>query len=124
MDAETEETARVAEAAETAPPPPGGTDVQLSAHIFSVSAGLVGVCLTVIGIFRVVVRSQNVDSIADNLLAVDALLFLVACFFAYLALRSRSVRRSRRLERVADGIFLLGLTMMVAIGALVAYEQI
>jgi hypothetical protein len=103
---------------------PSGAEVQLSTHIFSVSAGLVGVCLTVIGIFRVVVRSQHVDSIADNLLAVDALLFLGACFFAYLALRARTTARGRRLERIADVVFLLGLTMMVAVGGLIAYEVI
>lgn len=104
--------------------PPAVADVQLSAHILSVSAGLVGVCLTVIGLFRVVVRSQNVDSIADNLLALDALLFLVACFLAYLALRAGTTARGRRLERVADVVFLAGLTMMVAVGSLIAYEVI
>ena len=104
--------------------PPSAAEVQLGAHIFAVSAGLVGVCLTVIGLFRVVVRSQNVDSVADNLLAVDALLFMVACFLAYLSLRSTKSRRARRLEKVADVVFLIGLVMMVAVGALVAYEII
>lgn len=37
------------------------SEVQLSAHIFSVSAGLVGGCLTVIGLFRIVARSEHVD---------------------------------------------------------------
>jgi multisubunit Na+/H+ antiporter MnhF subunit len=97
-------------------------EIQLSAHIFSVSAGLVGGCLTVIGLFRVVVRSENVDSIADNLLAFDALLFLGACILAYLALRSDSAERGRRIERVADVVFLSALTMMVAVGGLIAYE--
>ena len=104
--------------------PPSTAEVQLSAHIFAVSAGLVGVCLTVIGLFRVVVRSQNVDSIADNLLAIDALFFVVACFLAYLALRAGAARRARRIEKVADVVFLIGLVMMVAVGALGAYEII
>jgi hypothetical protein len=97
---------------------------KLSEHIFSVSAGLVGVCITVIGLFRLIVRSEHVDSIADDLLAIDALLFLGACFLAYLTLRTRDARRQLRLERVADGVFLAGLTMMVAVGALIAYEII
>jgi multisubunit Na+/H+ antiporter MnhF subunit len=104
--------------------PPSAADVQLSGHIFSVSAGMVGVCLTVIGLFRVVVGSPRADSVADNLLAADALLFLVACMLAYLALRSRDAGRARRLERAADGVFLVGLAMMVAVGGLVAYEII
>jgi hypothetical protein len=97
------------------------TERRLGAHIFSVSAGLVGVCLTVIGLFRVVVTSKNVDSIADNMLAFDALTFLIACLFSYLSLRSTAAR-ARNYERVADISFLGGLALMVAIGGLIAYE--
>lgn len=104
--------------------PSSSAELQLSAHIFAVSAGLVGVCLTVIGLFRVVVRSQHIDSIADNLLAIDALFFLAACFLAYLALRTVPRPQARRLERIADAFFLFALTMMVAVGALIAYEII
>jgi hypothetical protein len=104
--------------------PPSNAEVQLSAHIFSVSAGLVGGCLTVIGLFRVVGRAQHVDSIADNLLAIDAAFFLGACFLAYLALRSNSTARSQRLERIADAVFLSALALMVAVGGLIAYEFI
>jgi hypothetical protein len=104
--------------------PSTSTEVQLSGHIFSVSAGLVGVCLTVIGLFRVMVRSPHVDSVADNVLAVDALLFLVACTLAYLALRTRDADRARRLERAADTAFLMGLAMMVVVGGMIAFEII
>jgi multisubunit Na+/H+ antiporter MnhF subunit len=105
-------------------PLPASAETQLSAHIFSVSAGLVGVCLTVIGLFRVIVRSQDIDTAADNLLAIDALLFLVACFLAYLALRAPTTDRARRLERVADLVFMSALSMMVAVAGLVAYAVI
>ena len=44
--------------------------------IFSVSAGMVGVCLTGIGLFRVVTRLGAVQSLGDELMSVDALLFL------------------------------------------------
>jgi multisubunit Na+/H+ antiporter MnhF subunit len=81
----------------------------------------ISLCLTVIGLFRVIVISQHVDSIADNMLAFDALIFLVACFFAYLSLRSRTTR-ARHYERVADIAFLGGLALMVAIAGLIAYE--
>jgi ABC-type Na+ efflux pump permease subunit len=103
---------------------PPTAHVQLSAHILAVSAGLVGVCLTVIGLFRVIIRSQHVDSIADNLLAVDALFFLVACVLAYLALRAREPMRARRIERVADVVFLFALVVMAVVSGLIAYEVI
>ncbi len=43
----------------------------ISIHIFSVSATLVGVCLTVIGIFRAITELKNFDSVGDNILAFD-----------------------------------------------------
>ena len=96
----------------------------LSEHIFSVSAGMLGVCITVIGLFRIVSRSLHVDSIADNLLSIDALVFLASCFLAYLALRARTAPIKRRFERAADYVFLAGLTMVSVVGVLIAYEVI
>jgi hypothetical protein len=93
----------------------------LNIHIFSVSAQMVGVCLTVIGLFRVIVRLKNVDSVADNVLAVDAAGFLVACLLAYASLRSGERRRRRALERAADVAFAAALGVMTAVCALVAW---
>ena len=103
---------------------PMDTDRDLSGPIFSVSAGMVGVCITVIGLFRIVSRSAHVDSVADNLLSIDALVFLASCVFAYLALRARSPLNRKRFERTADYIFLAGLTMVCVVGILIAYEVI
>ena len=94
----------------------------ISIHIFTASAALVGVCLTVIGLIRVVVATINVDTIADNLLAVDALLFLASCLLSYWALRTRSIRRMYRVERVADALFIAGLLMMTGVCSIIAYE--
>lgn len=96
---------------------------ELCVHIFSVSAGLVGVCLTVIGLVRIVQELQDVDTLADDLLAVDSLGFLAACLLAYLALRARGARRTR-LERWADLIFLASLVGMAGGCAIIAYQLI
>jgi hypothetical protein len=97
---------------------------ELSDHIFTVSAGMVGVCITVIGLFRIVSRSQHVDSVADNLLSIDALVFLASCFLAYLGLRAQGSHHRKRFERAADYLFLAGLTMVSVVGVLIAYEVI
>ena len=89
-------------------------------HIFTVSAGLVGVCLTVIGLLRVVITLRKTDTFADDLLAIDAFLFLVACLSSYWALRIRSDRRMYRVERFAD-CFILALLLMVAVCGFVTY---
>jgi hypothetical protein len=90
-------------------------------HIFTVSSAMVGVCLTVIGLVRVVITFGKADTLADDLLAGDALLFLVSCLLSYGALRSRGVRRMHRVERVADGVFILAMLVMVAICAFLTY---
>jgi hypothetical protein len=90
-------------------------------HIFTVPSAMVGVCLTVIGLVRVVITLGKADTVADDLLAGDALLFLVSCFVSYAALRSRRVPRMRRIERVADGVFILAMIVMVAICAFLTY---
>ncbi len=55
-------------------------------HIFTVSSAMVGVCLTVIGLIRVVVTLGKADTVADDCLAMDALLFLTSCLLSYWAL--------------------------------------
>jgi|SRR5689334_15987228 hypothetical protein len=90
-------------------------------HIFTVSSAMVGVCLTVIGLIRVVITLGRADTLADDFLAGDALLFLVSCLLSYWALRSRSVHRMHRLERIADAIFIVAMIGMVIICALITY---
>src|SRR3954452_15296935 len=90
-------------------------------HIFTVSSAMVGVCLTVIGLIRVVITFGRADTLADDFLAGDALLFLIACLLSYWALRSRSVRRMHRLEKIADAMFIFAMIGMVIICALITY---
>ncbi len=93
----------------------------ISIHIFTVSSAMVGVCLTVIGLIRVVITFGKADTVADDLLAVDAFLFLVSCLISYSALRTRSKRRMHRRERIADGIFILAMILMVIICGFITY---
>ncbi|PYL33184.1 MAG: hypothetical protein DMF38_12350 [Verrucomicrobia bacterium] len=90
-------------------------------HIFTVSSAMVGVCLTVIGLIRVVITLGTADTLADDLLAADALLFLISCLLSYWALRSRGLRRMHRLEKIADGIFIVAMIGMVVVCALITY---
>jgi hypothetical protein len=96
-------------------------EADLCLHIFTASAALVGVCLTVIGLIRIVVSTTKVGTIADDLLAGDATLFMVACVLSYWALRVRSRRRMHRLERAADAIFLIGLLLMTIVCGVVTW---
>jgi hypothetical protein len=53
-------------------------------------------------LIRVVITLGRADTLADDFLAADALLFLISCLLSYWALRCRSLRRMHRLEKIAD----------------------
>jgi hypothetical protein len=93
-------------------------------HILGVSAAMVGVCLTVIGLIRIVITLGKFDTIADNILAAASLIFLVSCFCSYWALRTRGSRRMHRLERIADVAFLVGLLLMVVVCGVITFAMI
>ena len=96
-------------------------EADISVQIFSVSAALVGVCLTVIGVIRIVISTSKLNTVVDDFLAADAVLFLISCLLSYWALRTRSLRRMYRVERIADTVFLLGLFLMVLICSGIVY---
>jgi len=103
------------------PKPSLPLEEDICVHIFTVSAAMVGVCLTVIGILRVAIGARKVDTFADDLLSADAVLFLASCILSYWALRTRSIRRMYRVERVADFVFLSALLFMVVICGFITY---
>lgn len=99
-------------------------DEDISIHIFSTSATMVGVCLTVIGLFKVVFQLKATSTIGDDLLFFDALLFLLACALSYWALRTRSKRRRHLVEKAADTAFLAGLSLMAVTCAFIVYALV
>jgi hypothetical protein len=103
------------------PEPRKQLEEDISIHIFTVSSAMVGVCLTVIGLIRVVITLRKADTIADDLLAVDGVLFLLATLSSYWALRRRSYQRRPLLERTADALFILALLLMVAIAGYITF---
>ena len=94
----------------------------LDIHIMTVSATLVGVCLTVIGIYRISYKLDAVNRLGDEFLALDALGFLASCLLSYSALRAREKRTQKILEKFADRFCLASLSLMVIIGILIVYE--
>jgi len=91
-------------------------------HIFTVSSAMVGVCLTVIGLIRVVITLGKADTLADDLLAGDALPFLTSCLLSYAALRARNLRRMHNIERAADVVFIVAMVVMTAICGFITYS--
>jgi predicted permease len=105
---------------DAAGPAPDRRD-DLAIHVFTVSATLVGVCLTVVGLLRHLAAEHPFTTLADDLLTGDAFLLLVACATAYTALRTADRARRARRERWADALFLTALAVMTAACVMVTY---
>ncbi len=91
----------------------------LSRHILPVAATMVGVCMTVITVMQLAPKN-SISSWADNLIAIDSLLFLASTILSYWSVRHEE--NLVKTESYADRLFLLGMIMMVLISFLVSFE--
>jgi hypothetical protein len=83
--------------------------------VFSVSAGMIGVCLTAIGLVKIVSLAKGVETICDDLIAIDAMVFGLAALLGFRGLQ-RSIRHQVRLSpQLMDWIFLIGLGLTIVI---------
>lgn len=96
----------------------------IAIHIFTASAALVGVCLTVISIVGRITAGTTIHRMEDDLLAVDAMIFLISCLLSYGALRVRGKSRMRHLETAADIIFIAGLCGLVVACGLIVWSVV
>ena len=96
----------------------------LTMHVFSISAAMVGVCLTAIGIIRLVAEQAKVQTLGDDFLAADAFLFVCCCFFSFWSFKTAQMRLRQNLRVVVDVMFLLSLVVMVCVCAKIAYALV
>lgn len=93
----------------------------LTMHVFAISAAMVGVCLTAIGILRLVATQSKVQTLGDEFLAADAIVFGVCCFLSFWSFKTKRHQYRQRLRLVVDSLFMLALLLMVAVCAIIAY---
>lgn len=96
-------------------------DEDICVHVFTASAAMVGVCITVIGIFQVINNLRSQDSLGDDLLAVNAILYLITTLLSYWSLRTRKLRRNHVLEKLIDILFLIALTFTTGIAGFITW---
>ncbi len=89
--------------------------------ICPIASGMVGVCLTGIGLLHLGVVAGRRASFADDMLAIDALLFLVATLASYVSLRSLDQHRLHAMERIADMTFMGAMLMLTAACFVITY---
>ena len=94
----------------------------LSQHILPNSSMMLGVCMTVISVIKVVGVHHGGNRIAEAF-ALDSVLFLVSAMLSYASIRAEALAElSIKLEKFADASFLLGLLFMTSAGFVLAYE--
>ncbi len=91
--------------------------------LLSVSAAMVGVCLTAVGLVSVIEALSKVETWVDDLLAVGTLMFSVVTLLSFLGIRTR-LRRWKRFTLVLDILFCIGISAMVIASLLLTYYVI
>jgi multisubunit Na+/H+ antiporter MnhF subunit len=93
-------------------------ETEISHHIFPTSATMIGVCLTVITLFRIM--KLGMTTLADEILGIDTLFFIISCFFAYLAL-TRKGKNIKKIELIADISFFIGTVVLAFICIMIVF---
>jgi hypothetical protein len=100
---------------------------KLYAHtqaVFSVSAAMIGVCLTSIGLVKVVANGKEFQSLCDRFIVVDALLFGLSAWMAFRCMNGLIKGRVLPQQKVVDWVFLLALALMILICGVFTWDLI
>jgi len=106
---------------------PSQDDERFHTHLLtllSVSAGLVGVCLTAVGLVGIVKSLGNYETIVDDLLAIGTVLFMSVTVLSFLGIRTNLRQTWRQFAITLDIVFCLGLAVMVAASLLLTWAVI
>jgi hypothetical protein len=93
-----------------------------SQHILNTSANLLGFCLFVVSSLHITDQSET--GIIDEFTSVVALLLTFSCFFSFFSLRTKDPVREKRLETIADYLFMISLTGILVIILLITLHFI
>lgn len=92
-------------------------------QLLSLSGTLAGLCITGVTLFHTIGSvSVQETTLADDILAISALLFLLCTYIIFFTLRTQRESLALTLEKVVDTLFLLALTGMVTCGFMMVYK--
>jgi hypothetical protein len=90
--------------------------------VFSVSAAMIGVCLTAIGLVKIVSHATKLETLCDDLIVIDAMIFGFAALSGFMNLRRFVGHRTPISRRTMDWTFAIGLALMIVICGLFAWS--
>jgi len=93
-----------------------------SQHILNTSANLLGFCLIVITSLHI--SNYSEASLVDEFTSVIALLLIFSSLFSFLSIRTIDAKKERKLETIADYLFVIALVGISIIVLLIAFSYI
>ena len=90
---------------------------EIAHYVFSGSTTMIGVCITVIALFKVM--NTSLKTYADEILGIDTFFFIFAAFFSYLTLRNE---KNKHLEKIADLLFFAGMSILILVGVIIVFS--
>lgn len=92
-----------------------------SSHILNTSANLLGICFIVLTSLKLL--KLNGKTLIDEFTAVAIFMFMLSSVLSFLSMKSKN-EKSERFEKVADVIFLFGLSSLFIITMFVTFNII
>ena len=92
--------------------------------LLSVSTGMVGVCLTAVGLVGVFKALRQWEGMVDELLTVGSLLFSVVTLLSFLAIRTRIRQVWPHYLLMLDILFCLGIVTMLAASIVLTFAVV
>ncbi|WP_442589441.1 hypothetical protein ACSBL2_25800 [Pedobacter sp. AW31-3R] len=84
-----------------------------SQHILNTAANLLGFCLFVITSLHIANMTEN--HLIDEFTSVIAVLLTCSCLFSFASLRTSDLEKERKLETIADYLFIISLVGILII---------
>jgi hypothetical protein len=95
----------------------------LSAHILPTSATMIGVCMTVVSLVKIVhLNASGSGLLIDKLLAADSLIFLASAILSFTSMQRGAGEGAARLERWAETAFLFALGLVAITAVMLGFE--
>ena len=93
-------------------------------HVSEVSVAMIGVCLTGVSILNVDQDINDVNTYVDDLLAIDAFVFLTAYLLSYWVVRTMTNNNLnvRKIGNIANIIFLIGMIFMAIVCGYIVFQ--
>jgi amino acid transporter len=93
-----------------------------SPHILTTAANLLGFCLFVITSIHISNTAQL--SFIDEITSVIAVLLVFSCLFSFYSIKTKNINTGKRLEGIADSIFVIALIGILVVVLLIVFNFI